>query len=233
VAEYELLYWSVPFRGQFVRAVLAYAGKSWSEPGDGKISALMAGKVSDMPVPFMGPPVLIDNQSGFALSQMPAIIYYLGDSLGLLPTTPQLRGMTLKVVNDANDVIDELTLNGGRDMWTEERWQRSIPRIEKWMTMWEELGRRHGLADDTGFLLGGDHPALADVITATLWTTISDRFSRLKTLLVDTAPRTMALSERISSLPALAELRAKARSEYGDAYAGGQIGASMKTYLNE
>lgn len=185
MAQYELLYWSVPFRGQFVRAVLAYAAKSWSEPGDGKISALMAGKVSDMPVPFMGPPVLIDNQSG------------------------------------------------GRDMWTEERWQRSIPRIEKWMTMWEELGRRHGLADDTGFLLGGDHPALADVITATLWTTISDRFSRLKTLLVDTAPRTMALSERISSLPALAGLRAKARSEYGDAYAGGQIGASMKTYLNE
>jgi len=26
--DYELYYWSVPFRGQFVRAVLAYAGKS-------------------------------------------------------------------------------------------------------------------------------------------------------------------------------------------------------------
>ena len=25
---YELYYWSVPFRGQFVRAVLAYAGKT-------------------------------------------------------------------------------------------------------------------------------------------------------------------------------------------------------------
>lgn len=27
--------------------------------------------------------------------------------------------MTMKVVNDANDVIDEITLNGGRQMWTE------------------------------------------------------------------------------------------------------------------
>ena len=31
--DYDLYYWSVPFRGQFVRAVLAYAGKSWREAG--------------------------------------------------------------------------------------------------------------------------------------------------------------------------------------------------------
>ena len=27
MSDYDLYYWSVPFRGQFVRAVLAYAGK--------------------------------------------------------------------------------------------------------------------------------------------------------------------------------------------------------------
>src|SRR5215472_4860198 len=31
MSDYELYYWSVPFRGQFVRAVLAFAGKSWTE----------------------------------------------------------------------------------------------------------------------------------------------------------------------------------------------------------
>lgn len=30
--DYELYYWSVPFRGQFVRAVLAYAGKPGPRP---------------------------------------------------------------------------------------------------------------------------------------------------------------------------------------------------------
>jgi glutathione S-transferase len=32
-----------------------------------------------------------------------------------------LRAMTMKIVNDANDVIDEITLDGGREMWTKKR----------------------------------------------------------------------------------------------------------------
>ena len=53
MTDYELYYWSVPFRGQFVRAVLAFAGQSWSEAGDGAIAKLMEGPVARMPVPFM------------------------------------------------------------------------------------------------------------------------------------------------------------------------------------
>ena len=56
MSDYELYDWSVPFRGQFVRAVLAYAGKTWTEGGDAAISDLMSGPVDDMPVPFMGHP---------------------------------------------------------------------------------------------------------------------------------------------------------------------------------
>ena len=33
-------------------------------------------------------------------------------------------------------------------------------------------------------------------------------------------------------LPALAKLATKARADYGDAYCGGKIGASMKRVLN-
>ena len=61
MSDYTLYYWSVPFRGQFVRAVLAYAGKSWREGGDAAIGKLMEGPVAKMPVPFMGPPLLIDK----------------------------------------------------------------------------------------------------------------------------------------------------------------------------
>ena len=42
---------------------------------------------------------------------------------------------------------------------------------------------------------------------------------------------TAALSRRISELPALAKLAAETRRDYGDAYAGGQIGESMRKVL--
>lgn len=232
MAHYELLYWPVPFRGQFVRAVLAFAGESWTERDSGSISQLMEGAVADMPVPFMGPPVLIDTDSGFAVSQMPAIVLYLGETLDLLPATAELRAMTMKVVHDANDVIDELTLDGGRDLWTEERWQKAVPRLRKWMTLWEELGQRSGLTEDEGHLLGGPAPGIVDIVTATLWITIAERFNRIEALLAESAPRTLALSRRVAELPALARLRDQTRRDYGDAYAGGQIGASMAAILN-
>ena len=232
MSDYELYYWSIPFRGQFVRAVLAYAGKSWSEHGGAAISKLMGEPVKQMPVPFMGPPVLIDKKADFALSQMAAIVLYLGETLGLMPAAPALRAMTMKIVNDANDVIDDLTLDGGRLMWTEKRWQDFVPRLKKWMSFWEETGRRHGLKADSGFLLGGEAPGVADVVTATLWSTMADRFPKIAAMLEDAAPMTAALTRRVADLPALAELAAKARQEYGAAYCGGQIEASLRKVLD-
>ncbi len=168
MSDYELYYWSAPFRGQFVRAVLAHAGKTWDEPGDDAIATLMSGPVKKMPVPFMGPPLLIDKRADFAIAQMPAIVLYLGETLDLMPAAPALRALTVKIVNDANDVIDDITLDGGRQMWTEARWEEFVPRLKRWMSFWEETGRRHGLNVDSGFLLGGDAPGIADVVTATL-----------------------------------------------------------------
>ncbi len=121
----------------------------------------------------------------------------------------------MKIVNDANDVIDEITLDGGRQMWTESRWHDFIPRLEKWMSFWEETGHRHGLKKTTGFLLGGDKPGIADVVTATLWSTMTDRFPKIETMLKETAPMTAALTRRIAGLPPLAALAAKAREDYG------------------
>ena len=232
MSDYELYYWSVPFRGQFVRAVLAYAGKTWTEGGDAAIGKLMGGPVQDMPVPFMGPPLLIDNQAQFAIAQMPAVVLYLAETLDLMPATPALRALTLKIVNDANDVIDEITLDGGREMWTAKRWQDFVPRLKKWMSFWEETGRRHGLTAASGYLLGGEAPGIADVVTATLWSTLTDRFPTIAAILEDAAPMTAALSRRVADLPPLAELAARAREDYGDAWCGGQIEASLRKVVD-
>ena len=232
MSDYDLYYWSVPFRGQFVRAVLAHAGKTWSEGGDAAIAKLMEGPVKRMPVPFMGPPVLIDRKADIAIAEMPAIILYLGETLHLMPQSPALRAMTMKVVNDANDVLDEITLDGGRQMWTKKRWQAFRPRLKKWMSLWEETGDRHGLKADSGFLLGGEKPGIADVVTATLWSTMTERFTRIEAILAESAPRTRDLTRRVAGLAPLAELAAKARRDYGDAYCGGQIEASLRKVLS-
>lgn len=228
MADYKLYYWSVPFRGQFVRAVLAFAGKSWTEGGDAAIAKLMDGSVKEMPIPFMGPPLLIDKKADFAVAQMPAIALYLGETLNLLPAAPALRALTVKIVNDANDVIDEITLDGGRQMWTKKTWAAFLPRLEKWMSFWEETGRRHGLTPDQGFLLGGKAPGIADIVTATLWATMADRLPGIWEILDKNAPMTAALTRRIAALPPLTKLAAKARRDYGDAYCGGQIEASLR-----
>lgn len=231
MADYTLYYWSAPFRGQFVRAVLAFAGKTWAEAGDEAIGALMEGPPKAMPVPFMGPPVLVDEATGAAVSQMSAIILYLGETLDLLPSDPALRALTIKVANDANDVIDELTLDGGRQMWTEARWAAFIPRLKQWMGLWEELGRRHGLKARSGYLLGGDAPGIADVITTTLWSTMSERFPTIGAMLEDAAPMTANLVARVCALPALADLAERARNDYGETYCGGQIEKSLRKVL--
>ncbi len=231
MSDYTLYYWSVPFRGQFVRAMLAYAGKTSDEAGDGAISKLMGGPVKKMPVPFMGQPLLIDHRNDFAIAEMPAIVLYLGETLDLLPATPKLRALTMKIVNDANDVIDEITLQGGMQMWTEKRWEEFVPRLRKWMSFWEETGRRHGLTKDTGFLLGGDEAGIADIVTATLWGTMTNRFKKIDKMFKRTAPMTAALTQRMAELPALAALATKAREDYGEAYCGGQIEKSLRKVL--
>ena len=40
---------------------------------------------------FMGPPMLVDKKAGCAIAEMPAIVLYLGETLGLMPATPALK----------------------------------------------------------------------------------------------------------------------------------------------
>lgn len=232
MSDYDLYYWPIPFRGQFIRAILAFAGKRWDEHDAGEIGTLMSADPADQPVPFMGPPVLVEKESGFAIAEMPAIVLYLGSTLKLESADPKVRAMTAKVVIDANDVIDELTLDGGREMWTQAKWDGFVPRLKRWMAIWEATGARHGLKNDTGYLLGTKEPGVADIVTSTLWATMSDRFSAIGDMLEETAPRTAALARRLREHPSLKALNKKSLELYGDSYCGGEIEKSLRKVVN-
>ena len=231
MADYELYYWQIPFRGQFIRAILAFAGQRWDEFNDGAISQAMDEDVGQQPIPFRGPPMLVDKRRGFALAQMPAIAYWLGETLSLLPTDVDGKALSLKVVNDCNDIIDELTLDGGKQMWTPRRWKEFLPRLKRWMAIFEETGRRHRLEADTGFLLGGERPGIADIVTATLWSTAGDRFPTIAKLLAGEAPAVAGLVGRMAAEPALANLAEVSRKQFGDSWCGGEIEKSLRRVI--
>jgi glutathione S-transferase len=228
MSDYTLFYWPAPFRGEFVRAVLAHAGADWDEAEPAQVVDLMEAEPADQPVPHIGPPVLHDHAAGVWLAQMPAILAYLGDKHGLIPDDPARAALTQKIVADASDVLYEMTRYHGAQLWTPADWEVFRPRLARWMAVFEAHGRRHGLSADGGTLLGTERPGVADLTAHVLWGVMTDRLPALRGLLDETAPAIAALSDRIGQRPELAELRRRRDAAFGDTWCGGQIEASLR-----
>jgi len=231
MTDYTLYYWPIPFRGQFVRAVLAHVHATWDEAGVAATETLRETAPAGQPVPHMGPPVLTDHAADLSLAQTPAILAYLGRKHGLVPDDPQRAALTHKIVADANDVLYEMTLYNGAQMWTQERWNAYRPRLGRWMEIFEETGRRHGLTAQAGHLLGTEAPSLADLTAHILWGTMTAKLPSLRPLLDARAPAIAGLSDRIAGLPEQQDLRARSDAEYGDEWCSGQIEASLRSVL--
>ncbi|AKI03158.1 Glutathione S-transferase, C-terminal domain [Hoeflea sp. IMCC20628] len=232
MADYTLYYWPIPFRGQFVRAVLSYVGASWQEAGFDETASQSALEPSAQLIPHMGPPVLTDHSCNFHISQMPAILAYLGEKHGLMPGNPEHTALTHKVIADANDVLYEMTRHNGAQMWTDASWKQFQPRLCRWMDIFEDTGRRNGLTAGSGFMLGAEAPTLADLVTAILWGTMTAKLAPLRALLDRQAPAMAGLTDRVAALPSLVDLRDRSDALYGDAWCGGQIEASLRAVLS-
>jgi glutathione S-transferase len=61
---------------------------------------------------------------------------------------------------------------------------------------------------------------------------MTERFPNIEPIFEEAAPKTAALTRRVTRLPSLAKLAAKAMRDYGDAYCGGQIEASLRKVLD-
>lgn len=231
MSDYTLYYWPLPFRGQFVRSVLAHVGASWTEAGMGELVAQKDADPADQLVPHMGPPVLTDHAAELTLSQTQAILTYLGGKYGLIPDDPARAAMTAKIIADANDVLYEMTLHNGAQMWTQKRWAAYRPRLCRWMAIFEETGRRYGLTKTHGHMLGTDAPGVADLVAHSLWGVMTAKLPALRPMLDQNAPAIAALSDRIGRLPAQKKLRARSDAEYGDEWCSGQIEASLRAVL--
>ena len=231
MTDYTLHYWPLPFRGEFIRAVLAHVGAEWQEVTAEDIIAEKSKDPADQLIPHMGPPVLTDLATGVSISQLPAILTYLGRKHGLTSDNPVREALTAKIVADANDVLYEMTLHNGAQMWTPESWEAYQPRLKRWMGLFEEIGRRHHLTAESGYILGTDAPDIADLVTAILWGTMTAKLPQLRPMLDSKAPAIAGLTDRISARPEQAELRARSDQAYGNGWCSGQIEASLRAVV--
>lgn len=222
---FQICYWPLPFRGCFVSYLFAYSDVPLSEEsGIERIKALMGRRPGEQEVPFMGPPLLRDHESGHVLSQMPAIVLYVSRELDLLPDDPFDLAMSMKVLMDCNDVLMEICRYNGSSMWNREEWVpfRSV-RLPRWMQIFESSLQR-------GFI-GRDTVGFADIAVYALFGNMTRCLPELETELTDHAPGIHGLCRRIGSQPTLARYVAAQERDYGKLYCGGQIEASIREML--
>ena len=222
---FELYYWPLPFRGCFVSYLFAYRDVPLLEISDfDRIRALMNRDLSEQAVPFVGPPVLRDRESGRALSQMPAIVLYAAHELDLVPPDAFDAAMSMKVLMDCNDILMEICRYNGSGMWEREQWiEFRSQRFPRWLGVLEESLVR-------GFL-DRDQVTFADIGVYALLGNMTRCLPVLDADVIDQAPRVHALCRKIGSSLSMAECVADQEAKYGDAYCGGQIEQSIRRML--
>ena len=222
---YELYYWPLPFRGCFVSYLFAYRDVPLLEISDyEEIRTRMSLDPGEQDVPFTGPPVLRNRESGEALSQMPAIVLHAARELDLLPGDPFAAAMSMKVLMDCNDILTEICRYNGSMMWEREQWTEfRSQRLPRWLSILEESLRR-------GFL-GQDSATFADIGVYALLGNMTRCLPQLDVDVADHAPAIHALCRTIGSTPSVAGYVAEQEEKYGDAYCGGQIERSIRRML--
>jgi glutathione S-transferase len=224
-ARFRLYYWPIPFRGCFVSYLFAYRDVPLlEETGFETNRDLKSRHPSKQDIPYMGPPVLRDLESGRTLSQMPAIVLYVSRELDLLPQDPFHVAICMKILMDCNDVLMEICRYNGSTMWEREQWiEFRSQRFPHWLDIFEESLER-------GFL-GEDQVSFADIGVFALFGNMTRCLPELEADVRNRAPGIHALCQRIGSESSLASYVADEERNYGKLYCGGQIEQSIRKML--
>lgn len=230
MAEYVLYYWDVPFRGIFPQLFLEEVGAKyeWHDA-----SEIYPEKSLEIHNPGMAPPYLYDVKHKRYLAQMPAILMHLARQFDYLPKRTETLDLALKTILDCHDVLLEITNSYGQTMWEKKSWSEfRNERLARWMLIFEEIGRGHGLKKDSGYFLGSSI-SVADIATTALFGTMIYSFPELKVDLEKHAPNVASLCERIEARPLLSTFLQKQRKAYGRIYCGGEIEKSLRTMITD
>ena len=222
---YELYYWPLPFRGCFVSYLFAYRDVPLLEINEyEEITRLKDLPPGEQDIPFMGPPVLHDRESGRTLSQMPAIVLHASRELDLLPEDPFDVATSMKVLMDCNDVLMEICRYNGSTMWQRDEWvEFRSQRLPHWLALFEEaLNRGH---------VGVDTVSFADIGVYALFGNMTRCLPDLEPDLRKGAPGIYTHCQTLGSQESLARFVEQQEHTYGQLYCGGQIEKSIREML--
>jgi len=222
---FQLYYWPIPFRGCFVSYLFAYRDVPLlEETGFEENEALRSRHPSDQDIPFIGPPMLRDLESGRTLSQMPAIVLYVSRELDFIPEDSFDVAMCMKILMDCNDLLMEICRYNGSFMWEREHWlEFRSQRFPRWLHVFDESLKRGSI--------GTNPVSFADISVFALFGNMIRCLPELETDLLTHAPGIHALCRRLGSRSSLAEYVAGEEQRYGKLYCGGQIEKSIRKML--
>ncbi len=217
-ARYKLYYWPIPFRGHFIRFMLAQAGQQWAEASFEEVAALKDDDPTLSRYPVLAPPVLEDRVTGVRLAQMPAIVMALGREYSLIRDPD----VALRLTCDASDILFEITRTHGAQMWDAPSWQGFVEeRLPRWLAVHEAVAKT----------LDAGAPGAEEIILTALWHTMIDKLPPLRSIAQTHAPGLVALVDHVTATPAIAGVI----TDWADKkpiYCAGQIEASLLNVLN-
>ena len=224
---YKLYYWPIPFRGHFIRYVLAHVGATWEETGFSEMGQFKNQPLEDKPYPFLAPPVLYDQGNDKYLGQLAAILMYLGRKYDLIGDKDE----ALRIINDALDILLEITRMHGAQMWDEQSWEAFVTtRLPAWLAIHERW-----LSEQTAsspFAHGRAKIGLSDLVLTALWHTMADKLPNMRGVITQHAPTLMAHADTVAETPEISAVR-KDWETSATLYCAGQIEASILEMLNK
>ena len=223
---WELYYWAVPFRSVPIRLLFAQANVQLFLPESSEVAALKNLSVAQQPVPAMAPPFLMEQETGVALSQMPAIVLYVSQRLGLVKQDPLALAHLVKVVADMNDILCEVTRNNGQTMWQQEEWQSFL---KQRLPRWAEISVQN--AQNYGALLDTKEPNAVDLIQWAIWGSLERAFPQLQPWFEDQAPQITELLKQRAKAPRVVQFFKDEADLYGQDYCGGLIEESLRSMM--
>ena len=229
---YHFSYWPLAFRGNFVRNLFAYTDTPYVEVDSFEdVVRLLKQPVADQACPFMGPPLLEDRENNLVLSQMAAIVFYLGEQLDLMPNEQASKAITIKVLNDCTDLLSEITHSNGAHMWNQEEWDAFMAtRFVRWLEIFEQTTIKNGVSENQ-YYFASTNAGVADLALHAIFAPMERCLPGLSSCLRQNAPLVMSVCDRISQNPGIKNLIKKQTTEHGEHYCGGEIEKSIRCVM--
>ena len=182
----------------------------------------------------MAPPYLYDDKRNVFLNQTPVILEYLAITYGYATDDLYKSLVASKVAHDCMDVIVDLTNSNGIKMWNREDWfQFKTERFPRWLQIFEAVGKKFGLTEKEGYLLGTKEPTYADTTVLALLATMRQCLPELAELVQPNAPLVDALCDRMGRRARIRVFLDRQKQALGDLYCGGDIERSIRDMIRQ